>query len=141
MNKLMFYLFWLISIEAIAQNKDIQTINTILANQTKYWNEGNIDKFMEGYLKSDSLVFVGKSGLTYGFEKTLANYKRNYPDLASMGILDFDIKRIEKLSRKVYFVVGKWHLTRKEKGDLMGHYTLIFKKINGVWVIINDHSS
>jgi hypothetical protein len=141
MKKLVFCLICFLTNTAIGQNKDVQKIQNMLADQTKYWNEGNIDKFMQGYLPTDSLLFIGKSGITYGYEKTLANYKKNYPDAASMGILDFDVKRIEKLSKKIYFVVGKWHLTRKEKGDLMGHYTLIFKKINKQWFIINDHSS
>ncbi len=126
---------------AIAQNKDKAKILQILANQTKYWNEGNLEQFMAGYWKSDSLVFIGKSGLTYGFDKTLANYKKNYPDLVTMGKLDFDIKKVEKISSKTYFVIGKWHLTRKEKGDLDGHYSLIFNKIKGIWVITSDHSS
>ncbi len=126
---------------AIAQNKDKAKILQILANQTKYWNEGNLEQFMAGYWKSDSLVFIGKSGLTYGFDKTLANYKKNYPDLVTMGKLDFDIKKVEKISSKAYFVIGKWHLTRKEKGDLNGHYSLIFNKIKGIWVITSDHSS
>jgi hypothetical protein len=141
MKKLIFCLFWLVSSQLFAQNKDIQKIQSLLANQTKFWNEGNIDKFMEGYLNSDSLVFVGKSGLTYGYNKTLNNYKKNYPDLASMGVLNFDIKKIEQLSKKIYIVVGKWHLTRKEKGDLMGYYSLIFKKTKKDWVIVYDHSS
>lgn len=125
----------------LSQNKNESKIRAMFADQTKYWNEGNIEKFMQGYWKNDSLVFIGKSGLTYGFEKTLANYKKNYPDLASMGKLEFDIKKVEKLSKNTYFVIGKWHLIRKEKGDLQGHYSLIFKKINGEWTIISDHSS
>jgi ketosteroid isomerase-like protein len=125
----------------VAQNKEIDNIHSILDEQTKYWNAGNLEQFMQGYWRNDSLVFIGKSGLTYGFEKTLANYKRNYPDLATMGILKFDIRKIEKLSKKLYFVVGKWHLTRNDKGVLEGYFSLIFKKIKGKWKIISDHSS
>ena len=125
----------------IGQNKNESQIRSILGNQTKYWNQGNLERFMEGYWGNDSLAFIGKSGLTYGFDKTLANYKKNYPDMATMGSLDFEIKKIEKLSKKIYFVIGKWHLTRKEKGDLKGQYSLIFKKIRRKWTIISDHSS
>ncbi|MES2794670.1 MAG: nuclear transport factor 2 family protein [Bacteroidota bacterium] len=141
MKKLLFCLFWCLSLSLTAQNKDQKEIQMILDSQTKYWNEGNLEQFMQGYWHDDSLVFIGKSGLTYGFEKTLANYKRNYPDLATMGNLEFDIKKVEKLSKKIYFVIGKWHLARKEKGDLQGHYSLIFKKIGKKWTIISDHSS
>lgn len=140
-SAILLLLFCLKTVSAIGQSKNETQIRSILYNQTKFWNEGNIERFMEGYLKNDSLVFIGKSGLTYGFDKTLANYKKNYPDIATMGKLDFDIKKIEKLSKKIYFVIGKWHLSRNEKGDLQGHYSLIFKKIKGKWTITSDHSS
>jgi hypothetical protein len=57
-----------------------------------------------------------------------------------MGKLSFDIIVIKKLSPEYYYVVGKWMLKRSI-GDLNGHYNLLFKKINGSWLIIADHSS
>jgi hypothetical protein len=138
---LFYFCFLFLSAFAFAQNKDVAKIQQILANQTKYWNEGNIEQFMQGYWKNDSLVFMGKNGVTKGYDMTLARYKKTYPDLPSMGKLDFDIKKIEQLSKKVYFVIGKFHLTRVEKGDLQGYFSLIFKKIGKEWVIISDHSS
>lgn len=96
---------------------------------------------MKGYWESDSLMYIGKSGVTYGYARTLANYKKNYPDKAAMGTLKFDIIKVEFPSPNVAFVVGKWHLTRPEKGDIGGHYTLLWRKINGEWVIVADHSS
>lgn len=95
---------------------------------------------MNGYWKSDSLMFIGKNGVTYGYNKTLNNYRRNYPDTAAMGKLTFDILEVKRLSADHYFVLGKWMLQRSI-GDLSGHYTLLFRKINGEWVIVADHSS
>ena len=123
-----------------AQSKDETAIRTILKTQTAAWNSGNIETFMQGYWQSDSLMFIGKSGITYGWQKTLDNYKRNYPDTASMGKLDFVILEVKKLSAENYFVIGKWHLARSI-GDLSGAFTLLFKKIKGKWFIISDHSS
>ncbi len=123
-----------------AQNKDEQIIRSILADQTVQWNKGNIEAFMQGYWKSDSLLFVGKTGPKYGFKTTLENYKKNYPDAATMGKLDFDILKVQKLSPDYYFVLGKWALTRTI-GNVSGHYTLLFRKINTQWVIVVDHSS
>ena len=131
-------LFW--TLEANAQNKDEVEIRTILSNQITYWNQGNIPRFMEGYWNSDSLVFVGKNGPTYGFQNTLHNYQKNYPDPSYMGQLDFKIISIQALNQDHYFVIGKWQLTRT-KGNIGGHYTLLLKKINGSWKIIADHSS
>lgn len=123
-----------------AQNKDEQSIRSILASQTESWNKGDIDGFMKGYWHSDSLLFVGKTGPTYGYQQTLLNYKKNYPDAAAMGQLEFSILKVQKLSGDTYFVLGKWALTRT-KGNVSGHYTLLFKKINGEWEIVVDHSS
>ena len=99
-----------------------------------------LDQFVKGYWHHDSLMFIGQSGVTYGYKNTLNNYKRNYSDTAKMGKLAFDIIKVQKLSDEYYFVVGKWFLTRTV-GDLKGHYTLIFRKINNEWVIVADHSS
>ena len=129
-----------ISFKSFSQSPDERAIRKILNDQTKYWNQGNIDKFIVGYWKNDSLMFIGKSGITYGFTNTLNNYKKNYSDTTQMGKLAFDLVKVQRISPEYYFVVGKWHLKRSI-GDLSGHYTLLFRKINGEWVIVADHSS
>jgi hypothetical protein len=78
--------------------------------------------------------------VTYGYKNTLANYKKNYPDTATMGKLTFTLISVKRLSEKYFRVVGKYYLTRSI-GDASGHFTLLFEKINGEWVIIEDHSS
>ena len=80
------------------------------------------------------------NGVKWGWQETLNNYKKSYPDTVAMGKLSFDIIKIEKLSGKYYYVVGKWMLKRSI-GDLSGHYNLLLKKINGAWKIVADHSS
>lgn len=142
MKKCILFLFWcmLLCTMAKAQMQDEKEIRTILQQQTVAWNKGDIDSFMKGYWDSDSLMFIGKSGVTYGYGNTLQNYKKNYPDADKMGKLSFDIVQVKKLSGAYYFVVGKWFLKRNA-GDISGHYTLLFQKINGSWRIVCDHSS
>ena len=123
-----------------AQNGEQKAILKILDDQTAAWNRGDVEVFMKGYWENDSLMFIGKSGVTYGWTNTLNNYKKGYPDTAAMGKLDFTIIKAERLSKEYYHVVGKWHLKRSI-GDLEGHFTLLFRKINGHWVIVEDHSS
>ena len=123
-----------------AQSVDEIAIISVLDQQMTSWNQGNLEKFMEGYWKSDSLTFIGKSGATYGYDSTLSRYKTYYPDTAAMGRLTFAILHVKQLSPTYYFVIGKYHLKRT-KGDLAGHYTLLFRKINGKWKIVSDHSS
>lgn len=117
------------------------TIRSIMANQEAAWNRGDLRAFMDGYWKSDSLCFIGSKGLTYGWQETLDNYKKSYPDKASMGKLTFTLKKIEQSSPSSAFVIGAWHLSRPDMGDLSGYYTLFWKKIKGQWRIVADHSS
>lgn len=139
--KIFFLLFSLcFSISSFAQSKDEAVIRKLLSDQTVAWNNGDVENFMKGYWRNDSLMFIGQSGVTYGWTNTLNNYKRNYPDASAMGKLSFDILVVKKLSKEYYQVVGKWHLKRTI-GDLSGHYTLLLKKIDREWVIIADHSS
>ena len=140
MKKILPVLLLFISIGLAAQRNDEQQIRELLDRQTRDWNRGDVEAFMNGYWENDSLMFIGKTGVTYGWTNTLNNYKKGYPDTAAMGKLSFDIIKIKRLSKKYYFVVGKWSLKRSI-GDVSGHYNLLFEKINGRWVIIADHSS
>ena len=135
-----FVIALLFFIPVFAQSKEEITIRSAIEEQRITWNAGDIEQFMTTYWQSDSLMFVGKSGVTYGWQNTLNNYKKGYPDTAAMGKLDFNIIEVKRLSVMYFFVVGKWHLTRSI-GDVGGHFTLLFKKIKNKWVIVADHSS
>jgi len=130
-------LFFTISL--CAQSKDEKTILAVFDKQLVAWNNADLDAFMEGYWKSDSLRFIGKTGITYGWQNTLNNYKKGYADKAAMGKLKFDILRMERISSNYRYRV-KWQLTRTI-GDVGGHFTLLFRKIKNKWLIIQDHSS
>ena len=95
---------------------------------------------MQGYWKSDSLVFVGKAAPVYGWQGTLERYKKSYPGKAAMGELTFDIIQVKILDDHNAFVLGGWHLKR-EKDAPGGYFTLWFRKINGEWKIVCDHTS
>jgi Domain of unknown function (DUF4440) len=137
---LLILLSLLFSCNIFAQNdKDFEKVKGILQTQAKSWNEGNIDGFMEYYWKSDNLQFIGSNGITYGWQNTLDRYKNSYPDNAAMGKLSFDIIKVDKRSKKVITLVGKFHLKR-EVGDLEGIFLLVWKKINGKWKIVVDQT-
>lgn len=141
MRLLIFSILLCCTLSASAQNnRDEVAVRAVLNKQVAAWNRGDIPGFMEGYWKSDSLLFIGSKGLTYGWAKTLANYQKGYPDTAAMGQLDFELLQVRRLSADYYYVVGKWHLARS-KGDVGGHYDLLFRKVKGKWVIVSDHTS
>ena len=129
-----------LTFNARAQYKEEMVIRGALNEQLTAWNKGDLERFMGTYWRSDSLMFIGKSGVTYGWQATLDNYKKGYPDTAAMGKLAFNLLEVRRISDNYFFVVGKWHLTRSI-GDVGGHFTLLFRKVKGKWVIVADHSS
>ena len=70
-------------------NKD--AIMAVLKTQRLAWSENNIEAYMEGYWKSDSLKFYGSNGITYGWENTLERYQKSYPTEDHTGKLSYKI--------------------------------------------------
>lgn len=134
---------WIIVMFCFVQQLSAQTseesIRNVLKIQSEAWNKGDIDGFMKYYWKSEELSFVGKNGVSKGWQKVYDNYKKGYPNQEAMGILTFDQLVLEPLSPKAYMVTGSWHLQKKEQAG--GWFTLIFKKFKKEWLIIYDHTS
>ncbi|MBC7758120.1 MAG: DUF4440 domain-containing protein [Phormidesmis sp. FL-bin-119] len=139
-NKVSIILFLFISLTACNDKNDKVAILKVLEDQRQAWNKGNLESFMNGYIKTDSLLFVSRDGPEYGWKTTLDNYKRGYPDKAAMGFLTFNIKEIRLISSDHAFVLGGWHLKR-EKDEPHGAFTLLLQKVSGEWKIVADHSS
>jgi len=129
----------LISCNTIDEQKDKEEITIALNKSAEDWSNGDIEAYMDVYWKSDKLQFIGKNGVTYGWQQTLNNYKKGYPTKEHTGILTFNILNINFLAKDLYSLTGEYHLERNV-GNADGIYTLIFKKIGGKWVIISDHS-
>jgi hypothetical protein len=122
------------------QNTTIQEINRLMDLQEQAWNVGDLKAFMMPYLPSDSMLFVSKNGLRFGFASTLQAYQDHYPDREKMGFLKFENAHYQFLSDHHVVVSGRWHLARST-GDIGGYYTLIWAFVDGKWFIITDHTS
>lgn len=115
-------------------------VRQVLREQETAWNKGDLEGFMAGYWKSDSLQFMSPRGINRGWQATLDGYKKGYPDVAAMGTLQFEILQVTSLSPSNFLVTGKYHLTRTS-GNLDGVFTLVFRKANGKWVVMYDHTA
>lgn len=122
-----------------SEKEDKAAILEVMSLQEKAWSNNDLEGFMKGYWKSDSLKFFGSSGLTKGWQQTLDNYKKGYPTKEHSGTLNFTIKDISKIDNGSYWVMGEYHLKRGV-GDANGVFLIIFKKINGEWKIVADMS-
>ena len=123
-----------------SQPENETAIRNVMSKQVEAWNKGDINAFMQTYWKSDSLMFIGSTTPVYGWQTTLEHYKKRYPDTATMGKLSFNLINLKPLSSEYYFVTGEWHLKRSA-GNIGGYFTLLFRKINGNWVIVVYHTS
>lgn len=115
-------------------------ILTVIERQVDGWNKGNIEEFMQGYAKSDSLRFASGGTVTFGWNNMLSRYQRRYSTKDSMGTLIFTGISVELLSNESALAFGVWRLKR-EKDQPWGLFTLLFKNINGEWRIVHDHTS
>jgi uncharacterized protein (TIGR02246 family) len=119
---------------------DREAIGAVLKAQQAAWNRGDVDAFLAGYWRSPELTFSGSNGVSRGWDGVLARYKKNYPDRAAMGKLDFSELEFRFLGPDAALVLGKWHLKR-EKGDVGGVFTLVWQRFPQGWKIIHDHTS
>ena len=117
-----------------------EAVSTKMKAQENAWNEGDLEGFMSAYWKSDSLSFIGKSGLKRGWTTTLENYQRSYATPEEMGQLVFKNEVVDLVDSKTGWVVGMWQLNRVSD-TLSGYYSLIWQRRAEGWVIIADHSS
>ncbi len=121
-------------------DSDSLAIIDVLFSQQEAWNAGDIPLFMEGYWKSEQLTFVGSRGITYGWQATLDGYLNRYPDRAAMGMLQFEVLELTSLGPDAAMLLGSWELQR-EADTPGGFFTLIWRRIEGRWVIVSDHTS
>ena len=140
--KLLIFLLFTFSIngQIKVSIEDSISIGKILKYQEEAWNDGDIDKFMEGYLKSDNIVFTGSNGSIYGWEETKKRYLNKYSNRTLMGRLKFRIINFQKLSDSIIQMQGSFYLKRKID-DSKGFFSLIWKKEDEKWFIISDHTS
>lgn len=117
-----------------------RAIRNVMEEQVRAWNEGNIEKFMVGYLRSDSVRFVSGGNVSFGWQSMLERYEKSYPDKATMGKLTFGDIDIDVISENAVLVFGRWQL-RRETDEPWGYFSLLFRSTDHGWRIVHDHTS
>lgn len=132
-----------LTVSAQTSKNDAKTaaaIRKVMEDQTAAWNRGDVEGFMQGYWRSDGLVFVSGTNVTHGWQAALDRYRVSYSTRALMGTLTFSGLEITVLSKDSAVVLGSWALQR-EKDNPNGKFTLIFRKFKDGWKIVHDHTS
>jgi beta-aspartyl-peptidase (threonine type) len=115
-------------------------VRAVLATQRVAWNRGDLDGFMDGYWRSDSLTFESGTNVRRGWEATRAGYVRTYKSEGrEMGTLDFDLREVTVQGGEAT-VRGAWRLTLKA-GSPHGAFTLRLRRFPEGWKIVHDHTT
>lgn len=114
----------------------------VLAEQDAAWNRGDLDAFLDGYVKTDDLLFTSSGQVTRGFDAIRKRYMERYgTDKSTMGKLSFEPVQLTPLGEDSLLVVGKWLLQRQGQPDLGGIFTLVMVNTEQGWKILHDHTS
>lgn len=139
-NPLVIFLFVSALCWSQSFKRDSLAIVSVLYAQEKAWNSFDIDAFMDGYWKSPDLVFCGSSGPVCGWEATRERYKQTYDSQQKMGRLQFTILNVQAFQPDVMQLIGRFELIRNPK-NASGYFTLLWKRFEGQWKIVSDHTS
>ena len=145
MKPLSLFIILLVAASAGAQSaaqrsRIVEDIRRVMDDQTRAWNRGDIDGFMDGYWRSEKLIFVSGDNVTRGWRPTLDRYKKSYDTRAKMGVLTFSDLEVDVLSKDAAIVLGSWKLKR-EKDEPKGKFTLTWRRFPAGWRIVIDHTS
>lgn len=116
------------------------TFREILDRQAGAWNRGDIDAFMQDYWDSEDLTFSSGGQTRRGWNATRDRYRTRYPTKAEMGTLRFTLDETQALGPHAALVLGQWDLDRSA-GPIGGNFSLVFRRLDGRWVIVHDHTS
>jgi ketosteroid isomerase-like protein len=113
----------------------------VLEAQAVAWNRGDLAGYMDGYAKSDDLVFTSGGKVRKGWQITFDHYQKKYAqDKAAMGTLTFEVLGVQPLGADGAVVLGNWILTGSP-ADGRGVFSVVLERRLEGWRVIHDHTS
>jgi hypothetical protein len=111
--------------KAIAENNSnkfaytLVDVERVLDDQLQGWNNGNIDQFMEGYIKDSSVRFITNKKVKTSWQEITDSYKKGYPNKDAMGKLTFHRDEIRWINEAagISQVIGRWEVLQKHQDE------------------------
>jgi ketosteroid isomerase-like protein len=120
---------------------DRSAIESVLAAQVAAWNRGDLTAYMDGYARTDELVFTSGGNIRRGWQTAFDHYQRRYAkDPAAMGKLVFEILSIDAIGADGAVVLGTWTL-HDSPSDGSGVFSVVLQRRPEGWRIVHDHTS
>ena len=126
----------------VPEDLDPRAVRQLLEEQVAAWNRGDLEGFMRGYWRSDSLTFYSGGTVTRGWRTTLDRYRRRYQgEGREMGALAFDVHDVTLPARGEAVARGGWSLAFRESRS-GGLFTLLLHWFPAEgWRVVHDHTS
>jgi hypothetical protein len=119
---------------------DTHQVYSIILDQVRYWNAHDIEHYMDLFWKSPDLLVITDAEQVMGWAELLAAYQRGYHDRSEMGTVTLQRVKLQKLSPE-FFLGLSWYAVRTHGKDSFASDTMIFRKFQDGWKVINSHSS
>lgn len=123
--------------KALRRPEDI--VLATLNAQIAAWNEGNLNAFMDTYWNDNDLKLVSGTKVTKGWSSTMKQYRTRYTDESGLGRLSLEKTDAQMVTDDVAVVTGRFNHAGADSVS-SGAFTLVFKRADGVWRIVHDHS-
>jgi len=117
---------------------DANVVLGILQEGASAWSRGDLETFVSVY--ADDCLFMTPAGLTRGRQQVLDRYRVRYPDPAAMGDLQLEVVETRPAPPGGIAVAARWILSYPDRPADSGHTLIIFRRIDGVWQIVQDAS-
>ncbi|MGL4422607.1 MAG: YybH family protein [Gemmataceae bacterium] len=120
---------------------DETRIQQLIQEQETAWNAGQLEGFMKSYAMSETTSMYSGGEIRQGWVTIHDRYRQTYQlGGRSMGKLKFSDVQVERISSSAALARGKWEVELPEK-TAKGLFTLVWKRNNGEWQIVHDHTS
>lgn len=118
-------------------------ITRLLEDSAEAWNRGDLDGFLEPYLDSPEMTYVGGSGIVRGKEELREVYRRAYwTDEGPAQSLRFTDLEVRMLGSEHALVLGGYRLYEASGAEAgSGPFTLVLRRTAEGWRVVHDHSS
>ena len=132
-----------ISLPASASDEsaDVATaIRAVMAATSGAWNRGDLSGYMASFARSERTRHIFNRDITVGHSAIEARFRARYPDPSDMGTISNSDLDISVLASDAASAFARWTFERDGK-TFAGVFTLIFRHIDGKWLIVHDHST
>ena len=115
-------------------------VRSVLVAQGDAWNRGDLAGYMASFSRDEQTRHIFNREITSGYSAIEARFKARYPDPKNMGTISFSELDVAVLAPDAAFAFARWRFEYEGKTSA-GIFTLIFRDLNGRWVIVHDHST